>query len=80
VLQVVQGVPSTAFQSSSLTNGNFQFTLVGLTGSMCLIEASTNLLNWAPLLTNTPFNGSLNFVDPQTAQFPGRVYRATIFP
>jgi hypothetical protein len=80
VLQVVQGVPSTAFQSSSLTNGNFQFTLVGQTGSMCLIEASTNLFDWTSVLTNAPFNGLLNYVDPQTPQFPKRFYRATIFP
>jgi hypothetical protein len=76
----VQVVPSTAFQSFSLTNGNFQFSFAGPTGSSCLIEASTNLFNWAPLLTNTPFNGLLNYVDPQTPQFPIHFYRATIYP
>ena len=77
---VLQIVPSTIFINSSLTNRNFQFTFVGQTGSSCLIEASTNLFNWTPLFTNTPFNGALNFTDPQTAQFPIRFYRATIFP
>jgi hypothetical protein len=76
----LQIIPGTAFISSSLTNGNFEFSFAGQTGSSCLIEASTNLLNWTPLLTNAPFNGSLDFVDPQTAQFPERYYRATIFP
>ena len=76
----MQVVPSTAFQSASLTNGDFQFSFAGPTGSSCLIEASTNLFNWAPLLTNAPFNGLLNYVDPQTPQFPKRFYRATIFP
>ena len=77
---VLQVVPSTAFQSASLTNGNFVFTFAGQTGSRCLIEVSTNLFNWTPLLTNTPFNGLLRYVDPQTPQFPKRFYRATIFP
>jgi hypothetical protein len=76
----LQVVGSTAFQSSSLTNGAFQFSFAGQTGSSCLIEVSTNLFNWTPLLTNTPFNGILNFVDPQTPQFRIRFYRATIFP
>jgi hypothetical protein len=77
---VLQVVPSTTFQTFSLTNGNFQFALVGPTGASCLIEATTNLFNWTPLFTNTPFNGTLNFIDPQTPQFPKRFYRATIFP
>ena len=75
--------PAMTFQSFSLSNGKFQFTFVGPPGSSCLIEGSTNSNNlfiWVPLLTNTPFNGSLNFVDPQTAQFPGRLYQAIIFP
>jgi hypothetical protein len=77
---LLQVVPANVFQTSSLTNGNFQFTFGGETGSSCLIEVSTNLFDWTPLLTNAPFNGTLNYVDPQTPQFPTRYYRATIFP
>jgi hypothetical protein len=76
----LQVLPSNVFQSSSMTNGNFQFVFVGQTGSSCLIEVSTNLLDWTPLLTNAPFIGNLNFADPQTAQIRKRFYRATIFP
>jgi hypothetical protein len=77
---LLQVVPSAAFQSASLTNGNFQFVFSGQTGSSCLIQVSTNLLNWVPLFTNAPFNGTLNYVDPQTPQVPVRFYRATILP
>jgi len=77
---LLQVVPANVFQNSSLTNGNFQFAFTGQTGSSCLIEASSNLLDWSPLFTNTPFTGLLNYVDPQTPQFPNRYYRATIFP
>ena len=75
--------PAKTFQNPSMINGKFQFTFVGPPGSSCIIYGSTNsthLLDWVPLLTNTPFNGSLNFVDLQTAQFSNRLYHATIFP
>jgi hypothetical protein len=77
---LLQVVPANVFQTAALTNGNFQFTFGGQTGSSCLIEVSTNLFDWKPLLTNAPFNGSLNYIDLQTPQFSKRFYRATIFP
>jgi hypothetical protein len=77
---LLQVVPSNVFASSSITNGNFQFTFQGQTGSSCLIEVSTNLVNWTQLLTNTPFNGILIYTDSQTGQFQKRFFRATIFP
>jgi hypothetical protein len=77
---LLQVGPANVFQSSALTNGNFKFTFQGQTGSSCLIEVSTNLVNWGPLVTNIPFNGSLNYVDLNTPQFSKRFYRATIFP
>jgi hypothetical protein len=77
---VLQVIPSTFFQVHSLTNGNFQLGLIGPAAASCRIDASTNLLNWDPLLTNAPFTGVLNYVDPQTPQFPKRFYRATVFP
>jgi len=73
-------VPATAFQFASLSNGNFQVRFVGESGSACRIDVSTNLVDWVPLQTNSPFNGALEYVDPQTSQHPKRFYRATIFP
>jgi hypothetical protein len=80
---VLQVLPTAVFQTPSTINGKFQFTFVGQTGSSCIIYGSTNSTHlevWVPLLTNTPFNGTLNFVDLQSAQFSNRLYRATIFP
>ncbi|MEO7678909.1 MAG: NF038122 family metalloprotease, partial [Verrucomicrobiota bacterium] len=77
---VLQVVPGDIFQSASLTNGLFQVTFTGQTGSACMVEVSTNLVNWSPLLTNSPFNGTLNIMDPQTRQIGQRFFRATIFP
>ena len=51
-----------------------------MSGARTELTLGPNLFNWAPLFTNAPFNGLLNYVDPQTPQFPKRFYRATIFP
>ena len=57
------------------TNGSFQFTLTGVTGSPYVIETSTNLLNWAVLLTNAaPFTIS----NPPSES--RRFYRAIYLP
>jgi len=77
---VLNVVPGNAFQTVSTVDGQFQFVFQGQTGSQCIFEVSTNLLDWTPLLTNAPFTGSFNYVDPQSPQFPQRFYRATIYP
>jgi len=42
------------------------------------MEIPTNLVDWAPTLTNTAAIGPLYFHDPDSAQFPYRFYRAVI--
>jgi hypothetical protein len=46
---------------ASAGNGNFQFSVVGVAGSQCKIQTSTNLQHWITLLTNTvPFTFTTN--------------------
>jgi hypothetical protein len=53
--------------------GQFSFTVSGTAGSQYVVQASTNLVNWVSLQTNTsPFN----FVDANAHQFTRRFYRA----
>ena len=41
-------------------------------GATCVVEASTDLVNWIAIQTNTaPFT----FVDPNTASYSKRFYR-----
>jgi uncharacterized delta-60 repeat protein len=57
------------------TNG-FQFRLTGPVG-IYVIQASTNLLNWAPIATNaTTSAGVLCFTDPNASKYARRYYRA----
>lgn len=61
----------------NLSAGNFSFTLAGAPSATYIIEASTDLVNWTPVATNTlPQNGVLQIGDPLGNAFPLRYYRA----
>ncbi len=49
--------------------------MAGLTN---LIQASTNLSTWTPVLTNSV--GIYDFADPNSAFYPYRFYRAVLGP
>jgi hypothetical protein len=54
----------------------FQMRLVGVAGSNYVIQASTDMVNWVPIATNTPATGLWNFTDGQSTNFVRRFYRA----
>jgi len=56
-----------------LSGNQFQFTITGVPGFNYTVEASTNLVDWAPLFTNTsPFT----FVEVAATNYPARYYRS----
>jgi O-glycosyl hydrolase len=59
-------------------NGNINFTLVGASGSACLIETSSDLVNWSELETVTLLDGTAMITEPMTAG--PHFYRATLLP
>jgi len=67
--------PQVAAASAGVKPGGFGFTLNGVVNQTIVVEASTNLVNWQSIWTNTLSTGSTNFVDPQWANFPRRFYR-----
>lgn len=60
------------------TNG-FGFTLGGTAGQTVVVEGSSNLTNWIPLLTNTFGSNSFYFSDPASTG-GSRFYRSRIWP
>jgi hypothetical protein len=59
----------------SVSGGGFSFTLAGAPQGTYVIQASTDLLNWQPINTNTlPVNGLMQIADPGVS--PRRYYRA----
>jgi hypothetical protein len=74
--------PPFVFNTSStnllMTTNGLQLQLDGVfaTNSV-IIYASTDLLNWLPILTNPPTDGSVLFLDSSATNQPRRFYRAT---
>jgi hypothetical protein len=73
-------VPQAVESGSFASNGHFQITLTGPQASSAVLWASSNLFNWDPLFTNTPFTGAITFDDPQASQFTNRFYHAVLQP
>lgn len=59
------------------TNG-FGFSLAGCQGSVVVIEASTNLMNWVPIMTNVMGAAPIYFSDPTSSNLIRRFYRARL--
>lgn len=55
---------------------NFSFTIIGTNGMSAVVEASTNLVDWQPVWTNTLSGASAIFTDSQWTNYPARFYRA----
>lgn len=72
-----KGFPAPRILNSGVVAGRFGFDLTGPTGRSVVIEASTELVNWLPVWTNT-FEGPLNFIDPQSGISPNRFYRTRL--
>jgi hypothetical protein len=58
-------------------SGQYALTVAGVTGLKFVVQASTNLINWVPVQTNTaPFT----FVDVNAAKYRQRFYRSVYTP
>ena len=68
--------PQFAPGSAGVKPGGFGFTLTRLTNQTIVVEASTNLLNWQPIWTNTMPGAPADFVDPEWLNHSNRFYRA----
>jgi hypothetical protein len=58
------------------SGGMFGFAVTGPAGQAAVVEASTDLVSWLPLWTNTFMVGPLQFSDPNSGSYSQRFYRA----
>jgi hypothetical protein len=72
-----KGFPAPMILNSGFNLDQFRFDLTGPTGRSVVIEASTDLVSWLPVRTNT-FTRALNFSDPQSGAYSNRFYRARV--
>lgn len=72
-------LPQLRLTNLGATNGRFEFTLCGPANSNYVVEASGNLQQWSPLLTNSiPAEGSCRVTDSLSTNAPSRYYRARL--
>jgi hypothetical protein len=57
------------------TNRQFQLNFLGVPGSNYVLQASSNLLNWTPISTNTAMTNAFILFDPAATNYPQRFYR-----
>jgi probable HAF family extracellular repeat protein len=62
-----------------LAGGQFQVTVQGMAGQQFALLASSNLVNWVSLLTNTLSSTSMNVADPNPVGVQ-QFYRAQLLP
>ena len=76
---VVTGNPPPVIQardgSLGISANRFGFSFRGQSGQIVVVEASTNLVNWQPVQTNTVAGSPIQFSDPQWTNYPCRYYR-----
>jgi len=74
--------PNGKLSASYLKSGGpVQFTLSGAAGRTYVVQASTDMINWVPILTNsTPASGLLQFIDSKATNYPARFYRTVLEP
>jgi hypothetical protein len=79
VVQVLSPPALKIAASAQPTNGSFQLTFSTGSNTTWRVDASTNLLNWLPLLTNTVGpSGTIQFTDLLATNYPWRFYRAVL--
>jgi hypothetical protein len=61
--------------SLGVQTNQFGFNINWASGQIVVVEASTDLINWQSVQTNTLASGSVYFSDPQWSNYPGRFYR-----
>jgi autotransporter-associated beta strand protein len=60
--------------------GHLSLTINGQAGPDYIVSVSTNLVDWTPILTNTPSAMPFQWTDPDAAAFPVRFYRVLLGP
>ena len=73
------GVPVT-LTPVSLSAGGFTLAISGPLGPSYIVEGSSDLINWAPLRTNTPVLVPFTVIDTNAGNFTHRYYRAFLGP
>jgi hypothetical protein len=70
--------PLDNFFAPVLLNGSFQAQFWALPGQTYILQASSDLLHWTSLSTNTPSAAPFTWIDADTTNTPSRFYRVVL--
>jgi hypothetical protein len=70
-------LPLITLTPTAYVNGQFALTVSGSSDQECIIQASTNLVNWVPVWTNTP---PFTYTDINAGRFSQQFYRSIPAP
>ena len=68
--------PVAARLSAAINNGQIEITVTGEPNLSYVLQASSNLVSWVPLTTNTASGGTFKYIDPNSQVIKARYYRA----
>ncbi len=68
-------LPITNSMMQNMPDCSLHISLPATNGMNFCLEASTNMVNWVPVCTNTVLKGSAQYVDPRGATSPNLYYR-----
>jgi hypothetical protein len=63
-----------------LANGQFQFSIIAVVGVDYMVQFSTNLVNWTPILSFTGSGAPETIIDPTAPGTSRRFYRVKVGP
>jgi nicotinamidase-related amidase len=79
-LQVAGYAPPQIVAEQFENDGSVHLSVRGSSGSLYILEASTNLNNWTALNTNLATTATIELYDSSAAAFPARFYRVLEIP
>jgi hypothetical protein len=72
--------PPVQLNISGVTNGQAQIIFFGTPGQQQIIEASSNLMDWTPIATNSFVTNFFQLNISNVLQFPSQFYQSIIIP
>ena len=76
----VNMLPARFGQVTPLSNGNVQIVFNGSPGTKYILEGSTNLVNWFPIVTLSDTTNPVTIIDTNALQNLKRFYRSQVSP
>jgi hypothetical protein len=74
-------IPSFVLEPSLISaNGTSQLRINSKSSQPCVLETSTNLIDWLPLYTNSAANSPLQYTEDHAIHFSHRFFRARLWP